>query len=59
MLQYETKSYFRNLKEEDLKEKYNFQNSYDRVCIMTAVRQAKRDEGDETDVSLILDLCTL
>lgn len=40
---------FRNLTEDELKEKYNFDHSYDRACIMEAVKQAKREEGDETD----------
>ena len=52
MIDLKRKSCFRNLKEEELKEKYNFHHSYDRACIMEAVRQAKRDEGDETDVSI-------
>ncbi|CAC5398827.1 unnamed protein product [Mytilus coruscus] len=42
---------FRKLTEEQLKDRFNFNHSYDRSCIMEAVRQAKKEEGDETDFS--------
>lgn len=44
----------RNLTEDELKDKYNFNHSYDRACIMEAIKQAKKEDGDETDVSHFL-----
>ncbi|XP_071161735.1 microtubule-associated serine/threonine-protein kinase 3-like isoform X2 [Mytilus edulis] len=40
---------FRKLTEEQLKDRFNFNHSYERACIMEAVRQAKKEDGDETD----------
>jgi pantothenate kinase len=44
----------RNLTEDELKDKYNFNHSYDRAGIMEAIKQAKKEDGDETDVSHFL-----